>query len=87
MTTTAAQIVRPVATRRSRITGLLLLATGLVMFVLFGMNLEPGQQAKFGLNPAYVCQAIPIPDLVLPVQTTMYFLILITLFLGGWQLA
>jgi len=87
MTTTAAQIVRPVATRRSRITGLLLLATGLVMFLLFGMNLEPGQQAQFGLNPGYVSQAIPIPDLVLPVQTTMYVLILITLFLGGWQLA
>ena len=87
MTTTAAQIVRPVATRRSRIMGLLLLATGLVMFVLFGMNLEPGQQAKFGLNPGYVSQAIPIPDLVLPVRTTMYVLILITLFLGGWQLA
>jgi hypothetical protein len=37
------------------------------MFVLFGMNLEPGQQATFGLNPGYASQAIPIPDLVLPV--------------------
>jgi ABC-type uncharacterized transport system permease subunit len=86
-TATAQQRVTTTSVARSRITGLLLLATGLVMFVLFGMNLEPGQQAKFGLNPGYVSQAIPIPDLVLPVQTTMYVLILITLFLGGWQLA
>jgi len=88
MTTAAAQQrVTTTSVTRSRITGLLLLATGLVMFVLFGMNLEPGQQATFGLNPGYVSQAIPIPDLVLPVQATMYVLILITLFLGGWQLA
>jgi simple sugar transport system permease protein len=86
-TATAQQRVTTTSVTRSRITGLLLLATGLVMFVLFGMNLEPGQQATFGLNPGYVSQAIPIPDLVLPVQTTMYVLILITLFLGGWQLA
>jgi simple sugar transport system permease protein len=86
-TATAQQRVTTTSVTRSRITGLLLLATGLVMFVLFGMNLEPGQQATFGLNPGYVSQAIPIPDLVLPVQATMYVLILITLFLGGWQLA
>lgn len=72
---------------RSRLTGLSLLAMGLVMFLLFGTMLEPGQQAKFGLNPGYASQAIEIPDLVLPVQATMYVLILITLFLGGWQLA
>jgi simple sugar transport system permease protein len=67
--------------------GILLLATGLVMFWLFGMDLEPGLQAKFGLNPGYASQAIPIPDLVLPVQTSIYVLALIMLFLGGWQLA
>jgi len=86
-TAIAQQRVTTTSVTRSRITGLLLLATGLVMFVLFGMNLEPGQQANFGLNPGYASQAIPIPDLVLPVQTTMYVLILTTLFLGGWQLA
>jgi simple sugar transport system permease protein len=87
MTTTAVQIARPVAAGRSRITGLLLLMAGLVMFWLFGMNLEPGLLAKFGLNPGYASQAIRIPDLILPVQATIYVLILIVMFLGGWLLA
>jgi len=87
MTTSALQIARSGGAIRSRITGLLLLATGLVIYLLFGMNLEPGLQARFGLNPGYVSQAIRIPDLTLPVQTSLYALILITLFVGGWQLA
>ncbi len=87
MTTTAAQITRPVTMTRSRWMGVLLLAIGLAIFLLFGRALEPGQQAKFGLNPGYASQAIPVPDLTLPVQPTIYVLALLTLFLGGWQLA
>lgn len=88
MTTAAVQQrLTTTSVARSRLTGLLLLAAGLVMFALFGTALEPGQQAKLGLNPGYASQAIPIPDLVLPVQATLYVLVLITLFLGGWQLA
>jgi simple sugar transport system permease protein len=86
MTVNAIQAIKPGA-GRSRISGLVLLATGLAIFLLFGMNLEPGLQAKFGLNPGYVSQAVRIPDLILPVQNSLYALILITLFVGGWQLA
>ena len=85
MTVNAIQAIKPGA-GRSRISGLVLLATGLAIFLLFGMNLEPGLQAKFGLNPGYVSQAVRIPDLILPVQNSLYALILITLFVGGWQL-
>ncbi len=87
MTTTTAQISRPITMTRSRWMGVLFLAIGLAIPVLFGRSLEAGQQAKFGLNPGYVSQAIPIPDLTLPVQPTIYVLALLTLFLGGWQLA
>ena len=72
---------------RSRWMGILFLVIGLAILLLFGRALEPGQQAKFGLNPGYASQAIPIPDLVLPVQPTIYVLALFILFLGGWQLA
>ena len=87
MTTTTAQIARPVSMSRSRWMGILFLVIGLAILLLFGRSLEPGLQAKFGLNPGYASQAIHIPDLVLPVQSTIYVLALLILFLGGWQLA
>lgn len=59
---------------------------GLLMYVLFGAGLESGQKATFGMN-ALRSQALPIPDLVLPVQATISFLALLMVFLGGWQLA
>jgi len=72
---------------RSRWMGVVLLVMGAAMFLLFGTGLEPDQQTTFGLNPGHATQAIRIPDLVLPVQPTVYALILLTFFLGGWQLA
>lgn len=72
---------------RSRwIGGSVLILLGLFMYLLFGMGLEAGQKATFGMN-ALRSQALPIPDLVLPVQVTISFLILLVVFLGGWQLA
>jgi ABC-type uncharacterized transport system permease subunit len=85
--TTTIQTVRPLSASRSRASGIFFLAVGLAMFWLFGTGLEPGLQARFGLNPGYASQAIKIPDLVLPVQASLYVLILVTVFLGGWQLA
>ena len=66
-------------------TGIALLVTGLLMFVLFAIGTQPGQTAKFGMNLG--SEAIQIPDLVLPVQPTLYALILVCVFLGAWQLA
>jgi ABC-type uncharacterized transport system permease subunit len=70
---------------RAQRMGALFLAIGLATLVLFGRGLQPGQQAKFGLNPGFASQAIPIPDLVLPVQPTIYALASIILLLGAWQ--
>jgi simple sugar transport system permease protein len=73
--------------QRRRLTGgIVLLLTGLLMYVLFAMGLEANQQSTLGLN-ALRSQALPVPDLVLPVRTTIYALILTVVFLGGWQLA
>jgi ABC-type uncharacterized transport system permease subunit len=73
---------------RSRlIPGSLLIATGLLMLFFFGRNLEAGQMTKFGLSSGSNSQAIPIPDLVLPVQPSIYILIIAVIFLGAWQIA
>jgi simple sugar transport system permease protein len=74
--------------RRTRLVpGLLLIAAGMLILLLFGFRLEPGQRAQFGLTPSGDTDVIPIPDLVLPVQPAIYALVIITVFLGGWQLA
>lgn len=73
------------AQRRQIITGITLLLIGLLMFVLFVRGTQPGQQAKFGLNLG--TDTINIPDLVLPVQPSLYALITIVVFVAGLQLA
>jgi ABC-type uncharacterized transport system permease subunit len=73
---------------RARLTaGIILIVIGLAIFLLFGLNLQPGIQASFGLTPLDNKVVVPIPPLVLPVQVTIYVLALITVFIGGWQLA
>ena len=75
------------STRSRLIPGSLLIATGLLMLFFFGRNLEAGQMSKFGLNSGPKSQTIPIPDLVLPVQPSIYILIIAVIFLGAWQMA
>jgi len=72
---------------RSRWMGVLLLLLGVAMLLLFGRGLETGLETEFGLNPGHVSQAIEIPNLVLPVEPVVYAMVLLTVFLGGWQLA
>jgi general nucleoside transport system permease protein len=73
---------------RSRLVpGILLIAAGLAILFLFGLNIETGQKTTFGLTPLGDKNVIPIPDLVLPVQTAIYILALATFFVGAWQLA
>jgi general nucleoside transport system permease protein len=79
------QPIAPTINRQRVGTGIGLLITGLIMFLLFAAGAHPGQSATFGMNVG--SNAIPIPDLVLPVQPALYILILITVFLGAWQLA
>ncbi len=66
--------------------GIVLLLLGLLMYLLFGTGLDATQKTTFGMN-VLRSQALPIPDLVLPVKAAIYILILIVVFLGGWQLA
>src|SRR5512136_3103068 len=73
---------------RSRLVpGIVLVVFGLAILLLFGRNLQAGQQTTFGLTPIGDKNVIPIPDLKLPVQTSIYVLALITFFVAGWQLA
>ncbi len=69
------------------VSGLLLIAVGLVILLLFGLQLKAGQQATFKLTPFGDKNVIPIPPLVLPVQISMYILVLVAVFLGAWQIA
>ncbi len=82
---------RQLATKKSLHRGRLsggsaLILLGLLIYGLFSAGLESGQKATFGVN-ALRSQALPIPDLVLPVQATISFLALLVVFLGIWQLA
>jgi simple sugar transport system permease protein len=66
-------------------TGVTLVIIGLLMFGLFLINTQPGQTATFGMNLGDT--AAQIPDLVVPVQPALYTLVMVTVFLGAWQLA
>lgn len=69
------------------IPGIALIAIGGLIYLMFGSGVSPDVQATFGMNPSYQSQAIPIPNLVLPVGTSIGILSLAVIFLGGWQLA
>ncbi|HEY5901946.1 MAG TPA: ABC transporter permease [Anaerolineales bacterium] len=84
METTAA--LQATANRRRVYIGVTLLVIGLLMFLFFAMGAQPGEKATFGMNVGRNAAFI-LPDLVLPVQTSLYILILITVFLGAWELA
>lgn len=72
---------------RKRITmGAVLLVFGILIFLLFTPGTEPGQTAKFGMN-LNNSAALRIPDIVLPVQTSLYILSFIAVFLGAFQMA
>ena len=73
--------------RRRLIAGIVLITAGLIILLLFGITLTVGQKATFILTPSRDQLVIPIPDLVLPAQIAIYVLVLVTIFLGAWQLA
>jgi general nucleoside transport system permease protein len=88
MTTNLANRNEKKSNLRTRLVpGILLIAAGLVILLLFGLNLQPGLKSIFGLTPRGDSNVIPIPDLVLPVQPAIYLLALLTIFVGAWQLA
>jgi simple sugar transport system permease protein len=86
MTTINATINTALA-KRSQITyGIVLIAVGLFIYLIFGLNTQAGLQTTFGTNLAG-SQALPIPDIVVPAQMTVMFMAGIAVFFGAFQLA
>jgi general nucleoside transport system permease protein len=86
MTTITASI-NPAQARRTRIAyGIVLLAVGLFIYLVLGLNTQPGIQTTYGINLAG-SRAIPVPDLVVPAQLTVNIMAAIAVFVGAFQLA
>ncbi len=86
MTSSELVLDRP-AVRRNRVLGGVYILIGLAILVLFVRTSEPGQTASFGLHPARTTQAIPVPNIILPVLPSLYVMAGLTVFLGFYQLA
>jgi simple sugar transport system permease protein len=79
--------INPVLAKRTRIIyGVVLLAVGLFIYLVFGLSTQSGLQTTFGTNLAG-SQAIEISDIVVPAQTTIYLMAAIAVFAGAFQLA
>ena len=74
-------------TRSRLIPGIVIIVTGLLIFLLFAINTQPQVTSRFGMNISASSEAIQIPDLVVPAQTGIYVLALVTVFFGAWQMA
>ena len=86
MTTINATINTALA-KRSQITyGIVLIALGLFIYLIFGLNTQAGLQTTYGTNLAG-SQALPIPDIVVPAQMTVMLMAGIAVFFGAFQLA
>jgi len=85
--TTLTTSLNPVQVRRARIGyGVVLLAVGLFIYLIFGLNTQAGLQTTYGINLAGSA-AIPVPDLVVPAQLTVNLMAAIAVFFGAFQLA
>nr|MBN1228248.1 ABC transporter permease [Anaerolineae bacterium] len=76
-----------ISPQRARTYGFIYLAVGLLIFLLFALSTSPGQRTTFAFTPGGQSNAIPIPDVSIPSGFLLYFLALVTLFIGSWQLA
>lgn len=86
MTNSTPAIVTPHEKRTRIIYGIVLLAVGLFIYLIFGLNTQAGLQTTFGINLSG-SQAIPVPDLVVPAQLTVILMAGICVFFGAFQLA
>ena len=84
----AVQRLRMAVSRRRNVgVGIFFLAMALAIWAFFLRGAESGLTTTFGLNPARATVAIKLPDLVLPTEASLWFLVAVCAFLGGWQLA
>ncbi len=72
--------------RRRYIWGILLIVVGVFMALVFGRSVSADQVSTFGMNLTSA-EAITIPNIIVPAQTSIYVLALVTIGLGAWQLA
>ncbi|MEN6478996.1 MAG: ABC transporter permease [Anaerolineales bacterium] len=86
MSTTQPVIIDPHARRRSRTMGVFLILIGLLIYGAFVRSSSVGQLATFGMNPGRQTQAMRIPDITLPVLTSLYVMSLLSVALGVGQL-
>lgn len=85
--TTVNPTVNLALVHRTRVTyGIVLLAVGFFIYLIFGINTEAGLQTTFGLNLAG-SQALTIPDLVVPARLTVILMAGIAVFFGALHLA
>ena len=84
MTATLHRLLRR-ALDSQRTKGFLFILIGLAIVGIFTSSVESGQSATFGLT--LTGQAVPVPDLVLPVRPTIILSSVVVTFLGGWQMA
>jgi len=85
--TTITTSINPAQVRRLRIGyGIVLLAVGLFIYLVLGLNTQPGLQTTYGIN-LVGSRAIPVPDLVLPSQLIVNLMAAIAVFVGAFQLA
>jgi simple sugar transport system permease protein len=87
MATVAAEAAPSASLRRARVIGIVFLAIGAVVLLVFGFGTEPGLQSRFGLNPPRGDTFFDLPDLVVPSRSTAIAIAVICGFLGGYQLA
>lgn len=73
--------------KRKRISfGLVLLAVGLFIYFIFGLNTQAGVMTTFGLNIAG-SKAAEVPDLVVPSLPIVYAMAIVAVFAGAYHLA
>ncbi|MFO7742405.1 MAG: ABC transporter permease [Anaerolineae bacterium] len=78
---------RGISQTRTITYGILFLATGLLIFLLFARGATPDQTSSFGLTPIRDVTTIFLAPLQLPTRTALYVFAAICAFVGGWQLA
>ena len=86
MTTINATINTALAKRAQITYGIVLIAVGLFIYLVFGLNTQTGLQTTFGTNLAG-SQAATVPDIVVPAQMTVIIMAGIAVFFGAFQLA
>jgi general nucleoside transport system permease protein len=87
MATITTTSINPAQAKRTRVAyGIVLLVTGLFIYLVFGLTTQAGLQTTYGINLAG-SRAVPVPDLILPAQLTVNLMAGIAIFFGAFQLA